>query len=310
MAELFGAIDCGTNSTRLLISDGKHQIVRKMEITRLGANVDETSMLDPMAIARTVNVLAQYREDLHEHGVKNLRITATSAARDASNRDEFFSRVQELFAKTPELLSGDEEAGLSFLGATAGLEQYDQQRAVVIDIGGGSTEFAVGWIGGGKPSKLEATLSLDVGCVRMTDRYIHSDPPEPDELSNCLGELEIHFQDVQRELPMLTGEELFIGLAGTVSTTAAVEIGLMDYDRDQIHHFELTKAAAEDVFRTLATESATDRKFNPGLEPERVDVIVGGLCVLVSVYRRFGYDTCLVSEADILDGLILSQIAN
>lgn len=308
MADLYGAIDCGTNSTRLLISDGENQVVRRMEITRLGANVDATSMLDPTAIARTASVLSEYASELKSHEVAGLRITATSAARDASNRDEFFSRVHELFGTTPELLSGDEEAALSFLGATNGLEHLDQQRAVVIDIGGGSTEFAVGWIGGGQIASLESALSIDVGCVRMTDRYIASDPPAPDELSNCLAELEIYFQDVQRELPMLNGTELFIGLAGTVSTTAAVEIGLQEYDRNQIHHFELTKAAAEDVFRTLATESADDRRFNPGLEPERVDVIVGGLCVLVSVYRRFGYNSCLVSEADILDGLILSQL--
>jgi exopolyphosphatase/guanosine-5'-triphosphate,3'-diphosphate pyrophosphatase len=155
-------------------------------------------------------------------------------------------------------------------------------------------------------TELEASISLDMGCVRLTEKFLHHDPPLPEELSNCLYEVEIALDDVRRAIPALDQVRTFVGLAGTVSTTAAVEIGLPSYDRDQIHHFALTKAAVEDVFRTLATESVEERKENPGMEPERADVIVGGLCVLVELMRQFGYQECLVSEADILDGLVAS----
>jgi exopolyphosphatase/guanosine-5'-triphosphate,3'-diphosphate pyrophosphatase len=144
--------------------------------------------------------------------------------------------------------------------------------------------------------------------VRLTEKYLHSDPPAPEELHACLSVTEAYLDDVVRELPAARDARRFVGLAGTVTTVAAVEIGLAAYDRDRIHHFELTHAAAEDVFRTLATESRADRIHNPGLEAARADVIVGGCCVLVAIFRYFGFDSCLVSEADILDGLVLSLL--
>jgi exopolyphosphatase/guanosine-5'-triphosphate,3'-diphosphate pyrophosphatase len=207
----------------------------------------------------------------------------------------FFSAAREQAGIEPELLSGDEEAALSFLGATADLDA--PAPFLVVDIGGGSTEFVLGT---DAPTGL---ISLDIGCVRITEQFLHSDPPAPEELSNAVAIVRDHLADVERAIPGASEAATLVGLAGTVTTVAAVELGLAEYDRDKIHHFRLTKAAAEDVFRTLATEAAADRAHNPGLEPGRIDVIVGGALVLVTVMRTLGFDEVLVSEADILDGL-------
>ena len=298
---LFAAIDCGTNSTRLLISDGERQLERHMRVTRLGAGVDRTGRLDPTAIERTLSVLSDYRRIMDRYQVSGVRIAATSASRDAANRDEFFGPAADLLGATPELISGSEEAQLSFTGATRDLPPVPG-TTLVVDIGGGSTEFALGG------DELTASLSVDMGCVRMTEKFLASDPPLPEELTNALSVVEQHLDDVAREVPGAGDATRFVGLAGTVTTVAAVEIGLAEYSREAIHHFVLTRAAAEDVFRTLATESIEDRRHNPGLDPGRVDVIVGGCCVLVGIFRYFGFDECIVSEADILDGLILSQL--
>ena len=297
---LYAAVDCGTNSTRLLISDGTTQIERHMRVTRLGAGVDRSGRLDPEAIERTLSVMRDYRLIMDRYDVEGVRIAATSASRDASNRADFFGPATDILRAEPELISGSEEARLSFEGATSDLPEGG--RTLVVDIGGGSTEFVVG------VDDLEESLSTDMGCVRMTEKYLHGDPPRPEELSNCLGEVEQHLDDVAREVPGAAGAVRFVGLAGTVTTVAAVEIGLAEYDRDAIHHFVLTREAAEDVFRTLATEAVDDRRHNPGLDPGRADVIVGGCCILVGIFRYFGFSECIVSEADILDGLILSQL--
>lgn len=297
----YAAIDCGTNSTRLLISDGTTTAVRHMRITRLGEGVNQSGRLAPEAIERTLAVLRDYRAEMDRFDLAGVRITATSAARDAANRDDFFAPAAEIVGAAPELLSGDEEARYSFLGATADLDPRDGPF-LVADIGGGSTELAVG------STRCEGAVSVDVGCVRMTEAYLHSDPPLPEELSGCIQVLRMNWEDVRREMPIIEGATRLVGLAGTVSSVAMVEQGLAAYDRDRVHHFTLTKSAVEDVFRTLATEALADRIHNPGLERERADVIVGGCCVLVSLMRTFGFDECLVSEADILDGLILSQI--
>ena len=298
---LYAAVDCGTNSTRLLISDGRSQIERHMRVTRLGAGVDRTGRLDPEAIERTLAVMRDYRRIMDRYEVAGVRIAATSASRDASNRADFFGPATEILGAEPELISGGEEAQLSFNGATRDLPPIDG-RTLVVDIGGGSTEFALG------TDELESSLSVDMGCVRMTEKFLHHDPPLPEELSNALSVVEQHLDDVAREVPGAGEADRFVGLAGTVTTIAAVELGLADYSRDAIHHFVLTRGAAEDVFRTLATEAIEARRHNPGLDPGRVDVIVGGCCVLVGIFRYFGFDECVVSEADILDGLILSQL--
>lgn len=301
MSEIVAAVDCGTNSVRLLVSDGSRTLSRLMRITRLGRGVDASGRLDPAAIDRTIDVLGDYRAEMDRLGVTRARVAATSAARDAANSDEFFTRAEEVLGVRPELLSGEEEAQASFRGATAGLDPADGPF-VVVDIGGGSTEFAVGG------RQLEASVSVDMGCVRMTERFLHHDPPLPEELANCLSVVQQHLQDVERALPGVSAPSRFIGLAGTITNVAAVEIGLAVYDPDRIHHFTLDRAAAEDVFRTLATEPIVDRVHNPGLEEARADVIVGGCCVLVQVFRSFGFEECLVSESDILDGLVMSLL--
>jgi exopolyphosphatase/guanosine-5'-triphosphate,3'-diphosphate pyrophosphatase len=300
MAMLAG-IDCGTNSTRVLVADQSGRTVeRLMRITRLGQGVDATGRLAEEAVARTVAVLEEYRKVLDQHGVERVRMTATSAARDAANRDDFFSAATAAIGVTPELLGGDEEARLSFLGATSDLDP-DDGPFLVVDIGGGSTEFAVG--SSGEP---DGVLSVDIGCVRITEKFLHSDPPAPEELSQAFDVVRGHLDDVARVIPSVAEVRRFVGLAGTVTTMAAVELGLADYDRDRIHHFVLTRAAAEDVFRTLATESRRRRLYNPGLEEARADVIVGGAIIVTAIMRYFDFAECLVSEADILDGLVLS----
>jgi exopolyphosphatase / guanosine-5'-triphosphate,3'-diphosphate pyrophosphatase len=301
------AVDCGTNSVRLLVgardpATGRLQILeRLMRITRLGQGVSATGSLDDGAIDRTLAVLQEYRQVMDRFDIDRIRVTATSAARDAGNRDRFFDAAEKVLGARPEVITGDEEAALSFMGATSELDPAGGPF-LVVDIGGGSTEFAFGAPG------LDAAISIDVGCVRMTEGYLESDPPRPEELSACLSVVEAYLDDVRRAIPDIDLTRTFVGLAGTITTAAAVEIGLPDYDRDRIHHFVLTKPAVEDVFRTLATESFAERVENPGLERERADVIVGGLCVLVQIMRTFGLATCLVSEADILDGLALSLL--
>jgi exopolyphosphatase/guanosine-5'-triphosphate,3'-diphosphate pyrophosphatase len=300
------AVDIGTNSVRLLVAevdgtgrDAKLRTLdRRMRITRLGQGVDRARALAPDAIARTVDVLREYRTALDEHHVERVRATATSAARDASNRDDFFTAALDALGVTPELLSGHEEAALSFLGATAELDAPSPY--LVVDIGGGSTEFVLGT---NEPAGL---VSLDIGCVRITEQFLTSDPPAPEELANAVASVRDLVADVPRVVPGAAGAATLVGLAGTITTVAAIEQGLPEYDPERIHHFNLTRAAAEDVFRTLATENAAQRAHNPGLEPGRVDVIVGGVIVLVSILRVLGFDEVLVSEADILDGLVRS----
>ena len=298
--QLVAAVDCGTHSTRLLVGDGTRSVERLMRVTKLGAGVDESRRLAGDAVDRTLAVLRDYRDVMDRHGVTGVRATATSAARDAANRDDFLGPAADILGVPVELLSGDEEARLSFAGATRELDSADGPH-LVVDIGGGSTEFAVG------TDEPAGVLSVDVGCVRLTEQYLHGDPPAPEELSQAVGVVRAYLEDdVDRLLPQARDARRLVGLAGTVSTVAAVEIGLAEYDRDRIHHFTLTRRAVEDVFRTLATESRADRLHNPGLDPARVDVIVGGTIVLVAVMRHYGFDECLVSESDILDGLVQS----
>jgi exopolyphosphatase / guanosine-5'-triphosphate,3'-diphosphate pyrophosphatase len=302
---VIASVDLGTNSTRVLVGRpsgaGLEILDRRNTITRLGQGVGASGRLAPDAVARTLDCLRGYREILDRHGVERVRVAATSASRDAANRDEFFDTVEALIGTRPELLSGDEEGRLSFRGATAELDPASGPF-LVVDIGGGSTEFIFG------TDRVEGVMSVDIGCVRLTEKFLHHDPPQPEELSACISLTDAYLDDVVREIPAATEARTLVGLAGTVTTVAAVEIGLETYDRDRIHHFHLTHEAAEDVFRTLATESRADRVHNPGLEEARADVIVGGCCVLVALFRHLGFDEMIVSEADILDGLALSLL--
>jgi exopolyphosphatase/guanosine-5'-triphosphate,3'-diphosphate pyrophosphatase len=299
------AVDIGTNSVRLLVGDVDTPdgplttIDRRMHITRLGQGVDATRRLAPEAIERTLAVLREYGEAIEAHGATRVRATATSAARDAENRDDLCTPAKAALGTEPELLSGQEEAQLSFAGATTGLTA--PAPYLIVDIGGGSTELVYG------TTTPEALCSLDIGCVRITEQWLHSDPPAPEELSNAVAVVRDHLADAERAIPNLRDAQTLVGLAGTITTVAAVEQGL-PYDRERIHHFHLTHAAVEDVFRTLAVEPVAERRHNPGLEPERADVIVGGVIVLATILRTFEFDEVLVSEDDILDGLARSLI--
>jgi exopolyphosphatase/guanosine-5'-triphosphate,3'-diphosphate pyrophosphatase len=302
---VIASLDLGTNSTRVLVArpvEGRLEVLdRRNMITRLGQGVGASGRLAPEAVDRTLACLRDYREILDRHGVDRVRVAATSASRDAANRDQFFDAVEALIGTRPKLLSGDEEGRLSFRGATGELDPASGPF-LVVDIGGGSTEFIVG------TDRVEGVASVDIGCVRLTEKFLLHDPPQAEELSACISLTDAYLDDVVREIPAAAEARTLVGLAGTVTTVAAVEIGLETYDRDRIHHFHLTREAAEDVFRTLATESRVDRIHNPGLEEGRADVIVGGCCVLVALFRRFGFDEMVVSESDILDGLALSLL--
>jgi exopolyphosphatase / guanosine-5'-triphosphate,3'-diphosphate pyrophosphatase len=309
-AATVASLDLGTNSTRVLVArptgDGQLETLhRQNTITRLGKGVDATGRLDPAAIERTLDCLRGYRATMDELGVEKVRAAATSAARDAANRDELFDAVEELVGTRPELLSGEEEGRLSFLGATGELSP-DLAPFLVVDIGGGSTELIVG--DHGDRGGLQGVMSIDVGCVRLTEKFLQHDPPQPEELTAAISLTDAYLEDVPREIPAVGEVRTLVGVAGTITTVAAVEMGLLTYDRDKVHHFRLTRDAAEDVFRTLATEARADRIHNPGLEEARADVIVAGCCVLVAIFRRFGFDEMIVSESDILDGLALSLL--
>ena len=284
------AVDIGTNSTRLLLGDDRRTV-----ITRLGKGVDKTGRLADAAVTRTVDVLRDYAAAVRAAGATRVRAVATSAARDAANREDFLTAATGVLGVRPELLTGDEEGRLAFLGATSGLDPADGPF-LVFDIGGGSTEFVVGG------EHAEQVVSVDTGSVRLTEQWLHSDPPTAEELSMAVSVVRAHLEDVTRELPTSRSASCLIGLAGTVTTIAAVELGA--YDRDRVHHFRLTRSAAEEVFRTLATEPLVDRRANPGLDPDRADVIVGGCCTLVAIMRHFDVESILVSETDLLDGIV------
>ena len=306
------AIDIGSNSTRLLIlAPSGGELAREVTITKLGAGVDATGILAADAVERTVASLRSYAATLEHHGVSadRLRVTTTSASRDATNRDEFFELVESVVGRQPELLSGAEEAELSFRGATSWLsartnEWGEPSYDVVVDIGGGSTEVAVG-----RPGEDPIGVwSIDAGCVRFTEQWLRGNPPSAEELSNAVTVMHSHLDDAEREIPELKSADRLIGVAGSIVTVAAVEIGLATYDRHRLHGFVVTRAAAEDVFRTLATENRRDRAHNPGLAADRVDTIVAGALILVVVMRHWNHDRCLVSEADSLDAAARSML--
>jgi exopolyphosphatase / guanosine-5'-triphosphate,3'-diphosphate pyrophosphatase len=300
------AIDIGTNTVKLLIVDSDGTYISRRAITvRLGEGITETGRLSEAAIERTLEALGSFRQELNRYGVAVGRVFATSASRDAQNREELFIKVADVVGRRPDLLSGADEGRMSWKGGTSWAEPrfnnygeplYD----LLIDIGGGSTEFVVGQPG----SEPVGVWSIDVGHVRMTDLFVHSNPPDAVELSGLITVMYAHLDDVEREIPIVKQADRLIGVAGTIKTIAAVEIGMHTYDREKIHKFELTKAAVEDVFRTVSTESHKDRAFNPGLPPGRVKTIVAGTGILASIMRHFKFESCTVSETDILDGAV------
>jgi exopolyphosphatase/guanosine-5'-triphosphate,3'-diphosphate pyrophosphatase len=303
------ALDCGTNSTRLLVAgtDGS-TLVRLMRITRLGQGVDATGRLAPEAVERTLDVLGDYRATMDDLGVGRRRLVATSAVRDAANGQEFLSAAGAVAGTVAELLSGEEEGRLSYAGATAGLAPAPGGD-LVVDIGGGSTELVVGGppVGGAGTQE----VSLDIGCVRLSERHFHHDPPTPEELDAAVATVQAALAQAEATVPALGAvgpATRLIGLAGTVSTLAMLELGLDRYDRDRVHHALLSAAAVGRWCDRLAALTATERRALPGMVEGREDVIVGGVVVLREVMARWAMAECLVSESDILDGLVASLL--
>jgi exopolyphosphatase/guanosine-5'-triphosphate,3'-diphosphate pyrophosphatase len=293
-----GAIDIGTNSVRLLVTDGAgKQLAREMNITRLGQGVDRTGVLAEDAIARTVAVLETYATVMRGLDVQRVRATATSAARDARNRDVFFDAAARALGSAPECIPGEEEALLSFRGATAGID-LSQGPFLVVDIGGGSTEFVLG------SQAPEALISVDMGCVRMSERHVHSDPPRESELEAIFSDVRVQLQQVRAELDPGRARRM-IGLAGTITALALLRTGSKRYDPALTHHSTLTRAEVERLFAQLARADLAARRGMLA-EPKRAEVIVGGAAVLLGILREFAIDELLVSESDILDGLAAS----
>jgi exopolyphosphatase/guanosine-5'-triphosphate,3'-diphosphate pyrophosphatase len=293
------AIDIGTNSTNLLIVDPQgNEIVREVNVTRLGKGVAASGVLDDQAIAATVQQLAIYASLLKQHNVETFRVTATEACRRASNANTFLDQAETTLGKRPEIISGAEEGQLAFRGALSRLEPHNG-ITIVVDIGGGSTEVMIG-----QGNSLQHTSSFPVGAVVLSETELHRDPPKPEELTNAIGLVTDFMDDLVREQPQVLEATRVVGVAGTIVTIAAVELGIARFDPVALHGMTLTRDAAEDVFRTLATESLNDRKSNPGLPAERADVIVGGCCALVGIMRRLRLPSITVSVHNLLDGVV------
>jgi exopolyphosphatase/guanosine-5'-triphosphate,3'-diphosphate pyrophosphatase len=289
-------IDIGTNSVRLSIRERSgRELERQMHITRLGQGVDGTGRLHPDAIERTLQVLRRYQVLCQQHGVGEFLVAATSAARDAHNRSEFFGPARAIFGRELELLSGDEEASLSFRGATSDLPS-SLAPFVVLDIGGGSTEFARGHR---DPS---ASISLDLGSVRLTERCLHGDPPTPQELEDARATT-LELLERASAAVDLVSPATWVGVAGTVTTLAALTLGQSEYEPERTHGSELTRDEIERAFARLARVPAKERA--PLLiQPARAGIIVAGALILLTILDRFGVRSLRVSERDILDGLV------
>ena len=280
-----GVVDLGTNTTRLLVADvhDEHvdQVVRHSEITRLGEGVDKRRKLLPLPMARVRNVLSDYRRELEELGAERVLAIATSSVRDAENGEAFLGEIEWSYGFATRLLSGDEEAALIYRGVADGGEL--DHDTLVLDVGGGSTELILDG----------ARTSLDIGSVRLTERFLHSDPPTGNELAAAAGAV---------ALPTLDPASA-IGVAGTVTTLAALELG--GYDRERVHGYRITRETVERQLGRLASLPLSQRRELPGLEPERAPVIVGGALIVRQVLDRYGLDAIEASERDLLHGAAL-----
>ncbi|MEV6598053.1 Ppx/GppA phosphatase family protein [Actinoplanes sp. NPDC051346] len=295
------AIDCGTNSVRLLIADvagGKlTDVARRMEIVRLGEGVDSTGRLAPEAIDRTRTALLGYAAEIAELGVDRVRMCATSASRDASNAEEFRTMVHSVLGVVPEVITGHEEARLSFTGALHGLDA--EPPYLVVDIGGGSTEFVVGF------REVKHAVSVDIGCVRMTERHLHSDPPTPAEIQAAERDITKAVDNALRTVSG-HGTATLIGLAGSVTTVAALALRLPTYDPKQIHHARIHRDDVAKVTADILGSTVADRLDLPVMHPGRADVIGAGALILRVIMERANKASVIASEHDILDGIAFS----
>jgi len=307
------AVDCGTNSLRLLIADVDiaraelTDVVRRMEVVRLGQGVDQTGRLAPEALARTAGVLRDYAEVITACAARTVRMVATSATRDASNAAEFSGQVKEILGVAPDVVTGAQEAALSFAGATAELATAGGGPYLVTDIGGGSTEFVIGAAARpGEPAERAVHgISVNIGCVRMTERHLRGDPPSRPEVLAATADIDAALDQVSGAIPVRQARTL-IGLAGSVTTVAGIAMGLPGYDADRIHHARISAADVHAVTEDLLAQTRAQRAAIGVMHPGRVDVIGAGALVLDRIMQQFGFSQVLVSEHDILDGIAWS----
>jgi exopolyphosphatase/guanosine-5'-triphosphate,3'-diphosphate pyrophosphatase len=303
-------LDCGTNSLRLLVADLQpgtppsigREIVREMRVVRLGEGVDRTGELSPAALARTFDVLRDYASQCRDLGAERVRMVATSATRDARNTGDFTRGVREILGVDPEVITGEREAALSFVGATGDLVSRPDlpDPYLVVDIGGGSTEFVLGG-----PDGPVASRSVDIGCVRMTERHIRTDPPAPGELQAAEHDIAAAIADVRRTVDLAAARTL-VAVAGTATTVTALALGLPAYDPQRIHLSAVSLADVERIYDELARMDAAQRAALGAMHPGRVDVIIAGSLILREVVRAAGTRGMIASEHDILDGITLS----
>ncbi len=314
-------IDCGTNSIRLLVADpgqsGLVDVHREMRVVRLGQGVDRTGRLAPEALERTRLALVDYADRIRELGVGAVRMVATSASRDAENAEDFRAMVRATLGAEAEVISGAEEAALSFSGAVAGLPGV-AGPLLVADIGGGSTELVLGSPGTGSPRSAQvghvqagprviASHSMDVGCVRMTERHLRTDPPTPDQIQATIADLRAALTEATAEVPVRE-TAAFVGVAGTVTTIAALALKLPGYDPAAIHGAVVSYERVAEVTEMLLRTRHAERAALPVMHPGRVDVIGGGALVLRTVMEFIGADEVIASEHDILDGIAMSLL--
>ena len=296
------ALDVGTNSTRLLVADVEGGAVvaehtREMVITRLGKGVDRTGRLDPAALARTLEVLGAYARTCRRLGVEHRRLVATSATRDAADRQAFLDGVRDLLGVEAEVLTGQAEAAAAYRGATAGLQ--DGQATLVVDIGGGSTELI-----GGHGGQAAAMVSLDIGCVRLFERHLHSDPPTGAEVAALRADVAAHLERVGEVLDPAAARRV-VGVAGTVTTVTGIALGLDAYDPRRIHRATLEAADVTAAAGKLAAMTVAERAALPVMARGREDVLAAGALLLDELLQRFGVPRIIASETDILDGVLL-----
>ena len=290
-------IDVGTNSTNLLVLDASgSQLARNVVSTRLGEGLHTTGLLAPEAMRRTVDAIVTHVQTAQSLGVTNIQIVGTAACRRARNTSEFIDAVHAATNITLTVLSESDEASLTFAGALTDLPEL-LAPTLVIDIGGGSTEYTVGVL------SPDQSASIPFGAVTSTESHITSDMPKPEDLTNLIGAVADELEELSRTIPALASPARVIGVAGTIVTIAAIELGLHTFDDQALHGMILSRDAAEDVFRTMATEPLALRRQNPGLPAERADIIVAGCCILVATMRRLRLDEIVVSTRSLLDGV-------
>jgi exopolyphosphatase / guanosine-5'-triphosphate,3'-diphosphate pyrophosphatase len=303
--ERVAAVDMGTNSIRVLVAErsdgGPLDLARDLVITRLGLGIDRTGRLDPQAVRRTIEVLERYVRRARALGAGRIRVGATSAVRDAADRRSLDEQVARVVGESAEVLTGEREAELSFLGATSDLDPA--RPALVFDIGGGSTELVVG---GARP---EAAASVDLGSVRVTERVGPADPPSSDDLERMRAFASESLGAAEGAIPWGRAASL-VGVAGTTTTVQSLALGLARYDPEVLHGSVLAREGAERVLRELAAMTIAERAALPVMTPGREDVIVAGAVILVEILRRWGFDECVVSERDILDGLAIEMLGS